>query len=81
LREGVGDEKIQPRDQHETYAGNPTQGDLRPQDRGEDDAITFLLEPQPIHEQVDTVREKGQEDQEKQNEGQNKSRTAVLCHG
>ena len=81
MRQGVGDEEIQAGNDNEAHARDSTQVDLGFQNGQIDQAVTFLVEPQPIHEHVHAVGEEGQENQHKQNNCHYDSNPTILFHG
>src|SRR5208283_1606059 len=81
VRERVDDEQIQAGDKHEAHAGDSAQVNLGFQNGEIDQAVAFLLEPQPIHQHANAVGEEGQEDKHEQDQCHYNSQTTIFCHG
>jgi hypothetical protein len=78
--EPVGDQQVQCGHEHETHSDQPAQFNLGYEDRPKKDSKAFLLEPEPIHQQVNTVGEEGQKNQEKQDKREDYSWCAIFGH-
>ena len=78
--EPAGNQQVQCGHDHETHSDQPAQLNLGYQDRPKDDPKAFLLEPEPIHQQVNTVGEEGQKNQEKQDKREDYSWCAIFGH-
>src|SRR5689334_22895392 len=80
-KECVCGDEVQGYYRHEGQPGKSTQVDLGFQNGRVDQAITFLVKPQPIDEQVDPTQKQGQEDEDEDHYSDDDAYSAAISHG